>query len=91
MGKFHWSAVGLLLASSAAFAQEQRAEIGAKPPVMSIRDVTKQQAAVAAASATDDAPAQRQMGVPGLTQPVPTPTAPPPAPSDGDGTRIHIP
>jgi conjugal transfer pilus assembly protein TraK len=47
---------------------------------MSIRDVTKQQAAVAAASATDDAPAQRQMGVPGLTQPVPTPTAPPPAP-----------
>lgn len=71
-----WMLLGGLLIAGMASAQEDRPEPGARPPVMSVRDVMQ---AANPAQNDGEAPAQRQVGVPGLSAPVPQPTAPPPA------------
>lgn len=71
-----WMVLGGLLIAGVASAQEETPEPGARPPVMSVREVMQ------AANPTQnagEAPAQRQVGVPGLSAPVPQPTAAPPA------------
>jgi len=69
-----WITLGLLAVIGNASAQDPLIETGARPPVMSLRDVTRQ--AEAPASAEQDA-SQKQVGVPGLSAPIPQPVAPP--------------
>lgn len=74
----HWMTLGMLLVVGTATAQEAPVvETGARPPVMTLRDVTRQEAAQ---QNDEEAPPQRQVGVPGLSAPIPQPVAPPQAP-----------